>query len=109
MTWWNRLRHRNTMEEQLARELRFHLDQHIADLVARGHDPADARRQARLALGGEEQVKEQCRDARGRHTVRRYDWFAGGCRAGRRLCASAPRQPPGAVERSSPGVMLPER
>jgi len=65
MTWWNRLRHRNTMEEQLARELRFHLDQHIADLVARGHDPADARRQARLALGGEEQVKEQCRDARG--------------------------------------------
>ncbi len=32
---------------------------------ARGIDPAEARRQAKLALGGAEQVKEQCRDARG--------------------------------------------
>ncbi len=36
-----------------------------AELVAQGHDPVEARRQARLALGGPEQVKEQCRDARG--------------------------------------------
>ena len=57
------------MEEQLEKELRFHLEQHAADLVARGHDPAEARRLARLALGGPEQVKEGCRDARGTRWV----------------------------------------
>ncbi len=36
-----------------------------ADLIAHGHDPAEARREARVALGGPEQVKEKCRDARG--------------------------------------------
>lgn len=65
MTWWHRLWRRKQMEEQLEKELRSHLDQHIADLIARGHDPEEARRQARLALGGLEQVKEECRDARG--------------------------------------------
>jgi predicted permease len=53
------------MEEQLEKELRFHLEQHASDLIARGADPEEGRRQARLALGGPEQVKEQCRDARG--------------------------------------------
>jgi hypothetical protein len=65
MTWWQRLWQRNRMEEQLEKEMRFHIDQHTDDLIAQGHDPAVARRQARLALGGPEQVKEQCRDARG--------------------------------------------
>jgi predicted permease len=53
------------MEEQLEKELRFHLNQHESDMVARGQSPAQARRGARLALGGPEQVKEMCRDARG--------------------------------------------
>jgi predicted permease len=53
------------MEAQLEKELSFHLEQHISQLVARGLDPDEARRQARLALGGPEQVKEKCRDARG--------------------------------------------
>jgi predicted permease len=53
------------MEEELEKELRFHLEQHTADLIAQGLDPEEARRQARLALGGPERVKEQCRDARG--------------------------------------------
>ena len=65
MTWWNRLWRRKRMEEQLEKELAFHLDRHTADLVAQGHDPVEARRQARLVLGGPEQVKEGCRDARG--------------------------------------------
>jgi predicted permease len=65
MTWWHRLLHRNQMEEQLDKELRFHIDQYAADLIERGSDPSEARRQARLALGGPEQVKETCRDARG--------------------------------------------
>src|SRR5713101_4254963 len=34
-------------------------------VIERGIPPDEARRQARLALGGPEQVKEKCRDARG--------------------------------------------
>src|SRR5258708_40322844 len=65
MTWWHRLWRRRQMEEQLEKELRFHLDQHASDLIAHGHDPGEARRQARIAIGGPEQGKERCRDARG--------------------------------------------
>jgi predicted permease len=65
MTWWHRLLGRSKLEEQLEKELRFHLEQHTADLIAQGHHPEEARRQARLAMGGPEQVKEKCRDARG--------------------------------------------
>jgi putative ABC transport system permease protein len=53
------------MEEELEKELHFHLDQYTAELIARGYGPEEARRQARIALGGPEQVKEDCRDARG--------------------------------------------
>jgi predicted permease len=65
MTWWHRLFRRRKNEEELEKELRFHLDLHTRDLIAQGHSPEEARRQARLALGGPEQVKEMCRDARG--------------------------------------------
>jgi predicted permease len=53
------------MEEQLEKELRFHLDQREESLIARGYSAEQARREVRLALGGPEQVKEMCRDARG--------------------------------------------
>src|SRR5882724_9019415 len=65
MTWWHRLWRRRRLEEQLEKELAFHLDQHTTELMAEGYSPAQARREARLALGGPEQVKENCRDARG--------------------------------------------
>jgi predicted permease len=65
MNWWQRLSRRTQMEAQLEKELSFHLEQHTTQLVARGIAPNEARRQARLALGGPEQVKEKCRDARG--------------------------------------------
>jgi predicted permease len=57
------------MEAELEKELRFHEDQCVGDLVAGGVHPDNARRQARLALGGPEQAKEQCRDARGTRWV----------------------------------------
>jgi putative ABC transport system permease protein len=53
------------MDEQLEKELNFHLEQHAADLMASGMVPDEARRQARIALGGATQVAEECRDARG--------------------------------------------
>lgn len=65
MNLWHRLFQRRKCEEELEKELRFHLDLHTSDLVAQGYSPEEARRQATLALGGTEQVKEKCRDARG--------------------------------------------
>src|ERR1700683_1569309 len=65
MRWWHRLWRRKRMEELLEKELRFHLEQHAGDLIGQGYDAEEARRRARLALGGPEQVKEECRDARG--------------------------------------------
>jgi len=65
MRWWSRLFRRSHMEEQLEKELRFHLEEHESRLIASGHSPEQARREARRTLGDSEQVKEQCRDARG--------------------------------------------
>jgi len=65
MNWWQRLLGRGKMEEQLEKEMRFHLEQHAKELIANGVSPAEAQRRARMALGGPEQVKEECRDARG--------------------------------------------
>ena len=78
---------RGRAEGQLDDELRFHLEQAEERNLARGMDAAEARRQARIELGGFEQIKEECRDARGvtlvenlardvRHAARRLtrDW-----------------------------------
>jgi len=65
VNWWQRLWRRKEMEEQLEKELRFHLDEHANKLIAQGNAPDLAQRNARLALGGPEQVREKCRDARG--------------------------------------------
>jgi predicted permease len=65
MSWLQRLMNREQLDEQLDKELQFHIDQHAAELIASGTAPEEARRQARLAIGGAEQVKENCRDARG--------------------------------------------
>ena len=65
MTWWNRFLRRERLDEDLDKELRFHVDQYTDELVANGHSRQQARREARLALGGPEQLKEECRDARG--------------------------------------------
>jgi predicted permease len=64
MNWWQRLWRRRRSEERLEKELRFHLDQHVGDLISRGHSPDDARRLAMQALGGYDQVKEGCREVR---------------------------------------------
>ena len=65
MNWWNRFRRRQQIDEKLEKELAFHLEEHTSELIAQGYEPNEARRRARLDLGGPEQVKEQCRDARG--------------------------------------------
>ena len=53
------------VERELEEELRFHLEHEIDKHVASGRSRDEATRLARLAFGGVEQVKEECRDARG--------------------------------------------
>ncbi|HEU5451564.1 MAG TPA: permease prefix domain 1-containing protein, partial [Terriglobales bacterium] len=56
---------RQRTEEELDDELRFHLEQEAEKYRRSGLPPEEALRRARLALGGLEQVREECRDARG--------------------------------------------
>jgi hypothetical protein len=53
-------------EAQLSSELRYHLDKLTEEYVAAGMSPEAARRRALQEFGGIEQVKEDCRDIRGR-------------------------------------------
>lgn len=56
---------RSPVDQELDEELRDHLEQATAEYVAKGMTEEDAHRRARLDLGGFEQTKEKCRDARG--------------------------------------------
>src|SRR5260370_8580987 len=56
---------RNAVEDELDNELRFHFGRQVEKYVASGLDRAEAVRQARLKVGGLEQLKEECREARG--------------------------------------------
>jgi predicted permease len=57
-------RHR-AVERDLDEEIRFHFDREVEKYRGRGMTDEEAKRQARLAFGGHEQVKEDCREARG--------------------------------------------
>jgi predicted permease len=65
MSLLKRLFHRARLENELDKELSDHLERRAADLIAGGMAAAEARRQARLEFGGNDQIKEICRDARG--------------------------------------------
>ena len=71
MRWSDKLRlrfrslfRRGRVEEELDGELRLHLEQQIAENIAAGMTPEEARYAARRALGGVAQIKEECRDMR---------------------------------------------
>jgi len=56
---------RKSAEGELDEELHFHMGQQIEKYVQRGLGRSEAIRRARLTFGGLEQLKEECRDARG--------------------------------------------
>jgi len=56
---------RDAVEAELDEELRFHFEQQVEKYVQSGSTREEARRQARLAFGGLDQVKEECRESRG--------------------------------------------
>src|SRR5207248_2096970 len=51
-------------DQELDDELRDHLERKTQEYVAQGMTQEEAHRRARLELGGIEQTKEKCRDAR---------------------------------------------
>src|SRR6266404_2316945 len=55
---------RAQVDREVDDELRDHLERKTEEYIARGMAPEEARRRARLDLGGTEQTKEKCRDAR---------------------------------------------
>jgi predicted permease len=65
VNWWARLLRRTQQEAHLDKELRFHIEQTVADLTRSGLSEEAARRRVRQEFGGMDQVKEDCRDARG--------------------------------------------
>ena len=56
---------RKSMDVELDDELRYHLDREAQKYRQMGASEEDALRRARVVLGGPEQVRQQCRDARG--------------------------------------------
>ena len=74
-------------DQELDDELRDHLERRTEECVANGMAPEEARRRARLDLGGIEQTKEKCRDAR---RVDRIHDFAQDLHFGLRMLRKSP-------------------
>ena len=79
MRWNNKLPlrlrsilHNNRAELELIEELQFHLQNQIDEYVAQGMNPNEARHAALRSLGGIEQAKEECRDARNVNVIETF-------------------------------------
>ena len=82
--------HRRRVEAELEEELRFHLAMQAQKNLASGMDAPDAKRTAGIQFGGYQQVKEECRDARGLNLLHSLwedcDTRSGGSAAHRGSC-----------------------
>jgi predicted permease len=78
---------RAKVEDDLDTELRFHFDEQVAKLERDGMSRAEALRQARLAVGTSDSVKEEHRDARG---TRPLENFAQDLAYGARILRKSP-------------------
>jgi predicted permease len=66
--WWKRaagLFHKERRDAELEEELASHLEMMVEQNIERGMTAEEARRTARIALGGGEQIKEAVREQRG--------------------------------------------
>src|SRR3984893_3826731 len=69
---WRSLFHRNKAELDLSEELQFHLQNQIDEYIALGMDAQEAGHAAFRSLGGVEQVKEECREARKMNLIENF-------------------------------------
>lgn len=66
--WWQRLRsvlRPRRVDDEIRREIQFHLDMEAEKAATNGLSPEEARREARRRFGGEVQKREEVMDARG--------------------------------------------
>jgi len=59
------LKSHDDFERGMSEELRFHVDQYMADLIRAGVPPPEAARRARIEFGSLNSTQEECRKARG--------------------------------------------
>jgi hypothetical protein len=78
---------RNDVDREIAQELRAHVQMEAEDRVRAGESPAEARRNAMLAFGGEDRYREAGRDAMG---LRLWSDVESDVRYGRRSLARTP-------------------
>jgi len=64
-SWLDGVLRRNTVENEMASEMEFHLAARRDDLIRRGLSPKEALRHARLEFGAVERYKEECRESLG--------------------------------------------
>ena len=78
---------RKAVDRELEEELQYHLDREAEKYRRADASPDMAVRRAKLALGGSEQVRQQCRDARG---TRLFDDLVQDLRYGLRSLVNSP-------------------
>ena len=78
---------RGSCEREMEDELREHFQRQFEKLLRSGLSREEAMRQARLTVGGPEQLKEEIRDSRG---TRLFESFAQDLRYAARLLRKSP-------------------
>lgn len=81
------LRRRDRFEDAMAEEMRFHVERYTQDLLLSGVPPAEAAHRARQEFGSLDNVKEDCREARG---LRLFDELRQDLRYAARLLRKTP-------------------
>jgi predicted permease len=64
-SWWWALTGQSRLSGEMASEMDSHMERYAADLMARGIEPGDARRRARIEFGSTAAAAEECREAVG--------------------------------------------
>jgi hypothetical protein len=71
-TFAARVFNRSQIENEMAEELRSHIQHRADDLEQSGLDRAEAERCARIEFGGRERLKEECRDSLGGNFIETF-------------------------------------
>jgi predicted permease len=64
-SWWRALTGQARMTGEMAAEMDSHMERYAADLIARGVEPGEAHRMARIEFGSAAVAVEECREAVG--------------------------------------------